>query len=697
MNNNVITIQQNEQYNLPINVHVGDTVITPEIADNVIVQFGDYTKDYISETLLWDEDAQMYLFPITSDMTSNLVRTETWMMQVGIEIGEDYILGDVQRVTIRKSIIGSSSPSPQVQDYNVLTNKPQINGVELIGDKTLADLGIDLKYGKLPDKPQINGVTLIGNKSLDDLGITKVNDYTDLDKKPAINSVTLVGNKSLADLGISDNYNDFRNKPSINNIPLTGNKYANELGLLAPNDLKVVYKDGGRKPVSELTNTLLTSNNHGYVYYCSTSGTTTSDYVDGAGKPINTNDTVVVVLINGEYKFKLFSGIIDVSVFQTKELTNPIMIAGKRQTTVEGALTALANSGGGGGGGGGTTDYDALYNKPSINDVELTGNKTLDELGIASKADLTSVLHFAGSLYCEDLLPELLTIEHFGDVYDIRNDGVTNEYFLEGAGKEIERGDNVAIAYTLIDDEIEFRFDLLSGNFDASALQTKELVNAVIVGGATRTTVETALSALATETDKKITQYATLPTASAEYLGKTVQYIGVSSGIYIHNYFYEVVEDDGTYSWQPTAVQDGISSSELPDALTNAQVDLIKSKFNPVQTANVIINTQPLEEYSTTEQVVGTWIDGKPIYRKVFYNDGNALQNNIDVTSLHIDRLINDWAEGHTGAAQYTYTGSHIGSGRFIDISNNILTYHMLNISAEITYWIALEYTKTTD
>ena len=39
------------------------------------------------------------------------------------------------------------------------------------------------------------------------------------------------------------------------------------------------------------------------------------------------------------------------------------------------------------GGTGGTSDYNKLNNKPSINDVELSGNKTLDELGIQPKGD----------------------------------------------------------------------------------------------------------------------------------------------------------------------------------------------------------------------------------------------------------------------------------------------------------------------
>lgn len=39
----------------------------------------------------------------------------------------------------------------------------------------------------------------------------------------------------------------------------------------------------------------------------------------------------------------------------------------------------------GGGGGGGTSNYNQLSNKPQINDVELTGNKSLHDLGIAGE------------------------------------------------------------------------------------------------------------------------------------------------------------------------------------------------------------------------------------------------------------------------------------------------------------------------
>lgn len=42
----------------------------------------------------------------------------------------------------------------------------------------------------------------------------------------------------------------------------------------------------------------------------------------------------------------------------------------------------------GGGGGGGTSDYEQLSNLPKINSVELKGNKSLADLGIASAGDV---------------------------------------------------------------------------------------------------------------------------------------------------------------------------------------------------------------------------------------------------------------------------------------------------------------------
>ena len=45
---------------------------------------------------------------------------------------------------------------------------------------------------------------------------------------------------------------------------------------------------------------------------------------------------------------------------------------------------------GGGGGSGGTGNYNQLTNLPRINGVELRGNKTAEQLGLASASDVPS-------------------------------------------------------------------------------------------------------------------------------------------------------------------------------------------------------------------------------------------------------------------------------------------------------------------
>lgn len=64
-------------------------------------------------------------------------------------------------------------------------------------------------------------------------------------------------------------------------------------------------------------------------------------------------------------------------------------------------------------GGGGTTDYNKLRNKPSVNGIELEGNKTLEDLGIqptgeyALKTDIPSVEGLATEEYVDGKIDEV--------------------------------------------------------------------------------------------------------------------------------------------------------------------------------------------------------------------------------------------------------------------------------------------------
>jgi hypothetical protein len=71
-------------------------------------------------------------------------------------------------------------------------------------------------------------------------------------------------------------------------------------------------------------------------------------------------------------------------------------------------------------------------------------------------------------------------------------------------------------------------------------------------------TEEELLQGLATKND--IFQYETMPTASADLVGKVVQYIGTTTASYTNGYFYECVSDGAvtpSYSWVEKSVQSG--------------------------------------------------------------------------------------------------------------------------------------------
>lgn len=79
------------------------------------------------------------------------------------------------------------------------------------------------------------------------------------------------------------------------------------------------------------------------------------------------------------------------ATYQTKETSLPATDFGGNEgnVTVEAALDYLQkNIGTGGTGEAGTTNYEDLTNKPSINGVELVGNKSIEELGITEAVNV---------------------------------------------------------------------------------------------------------------------------------------------------------------------------------------------------------------------------------------------------------------------------------------------------------------------
>jgi hypothetical protein len=101
--------------------------------------------------------------------------------------------------------------------------------------------------------------------------------------------------------------------------------------------------------------------------------------------------------------------------------------------------------------------------------------------------------------------------------------------------------------------------------------------------------------------------------------------------------------------------------------------------------------------YSTEEQRIGTWIDGKPLYRKVFDNPTLPLDTGListNYTVRHIDGMAHDgdsiiklphsdYSEGYN----FIYDGAFTAS-------TGIFTVRQVNMSSAILDYLTIEYTK---
>ena len=66
-------------------------------------------------------------------------------------------------------------------------------------------------------------------------------------------------------------------------------------------------------------------------------------------------------------------------------------------------------------------------------------------------------------------------------------------------------------------------------------------------------------------------QHDTMPTASADWAGKTIQYTGPDTSDYESGHFYKCVDDAGTYAWE---------EAEIIDTLTQDQLNTLLALFD---------------------------------------------------------------------------------------------------------------------
>lgn len=153
--------------------------------------------------------------------------------------------------------------------------------------------------------------------------------------------------------GTSD-YTQLTNKPQINSIELSGNKTSTDLGLAGSTEVEELGNE-----VNQLAGdvTSLTTTVGQKVNYTDLTNYYTKKEADAAFATLDDLNTKI----------------------DTTELDTYIQAGTNISISKSGNVLTISTTGGGGGG---TTDYTQLSNKPQINNVELSGNKTLSELGI---------------------------------------------------------------------------------------------------------------------------------------------------------------------------------------------------------------------------------------------------------------------------------------------------------------------------
>lgn len=229
-------------------------------------------------------------------------------------------------------------------------------------------------------------VAIENNESLDLKGMYLKDDSTIVEVSAVLvaNGNISVDTSEISISGGSGDYNQLTNKPQINSVELSGNKTLTDLGIQAAGNYAL--KSDIPTKVSELTN------DSQFVTEAEVSGDLApkadKTYVD---EQLATKQPVGDYATTSDLALKADKSTVD--TLQEQVTSNTSAIATKQDTLVSGTNIktingqSLVGSGDIEVGGGGTSDYTQLTNKPQINSVELTGNKSLSDIGAQPAGD----------------------------------------------------------------------------------------------------------------------------------------------------------------------------------------------------------------------------------------------------------------------------------------------------------------------
>lgn len=162
-----------------------------------------------------------------------------------------------------------------------------------------------------------------------------------------------------------------------------------------------------------------------------------------------------------------------------------------------------------------------------------------------------------------------------------------------------------------------------------------------------------------------------------------------SVGLYKNGYFYKCVSDGEstpTYSWEesPTFfIEDSMPAEDMAE-VASPMPSVMSRRF----------------KYSTEEQIIGQWIDGKPVYQKTFTGNtsiGGVAWSDTGISFINNGELVSAynvrWKDPSDNSYQIMPCIVTINSN-----NNHIQIFNLRNNAyANGDVQITLQYTKTTD
>lgn len=569
------------------------------------------------------------------------------------------------------AINGGGGGGGGVSSYTALTNKPRINNVELNGNKTSADLGLQTTL-TFDDEPTAGSNRPVRSKGIATALAGKVdvvagkglstNDYTNADKSALANKVDKVAGKGLSE-------NDYTTVEKTKLAGIEANAQVNVLEGIILNGEPLV-------PVSkQVTMNVLTNTVDNLANYYLKSETYTQDEVNAlinnlssltleivATLPTSDISTTTIYLVEtsaGSNVYMQYAYInsawaqlgttqIDLTNYYTKSQTDALLDAKQDILTFDNAPTASSDNPVKSGG-----VYSALASKQDV--------LTFDSV---PTDDSTNPVESGGVYDALALKQNVLTFDSEPTA------GSTNPVTSGG------------VATALADKQDELTFD---------SAPTQNSTNPVTSGGVYDALQNVSVD-IATTSDVGVVK----PDGTTVTIDADGTLHSASSVEFDEDDF---VKDDTT---------DIVSLSNKQKIFTgtkaqwNALPTAVKTLYGQANiTDDVSGDGSP--DYSTTETNTGKkWIDGKPIYRRVFQTTGvnNEIKNVAPISNVSTIVSISGIESnnpGNWGTIPYVHDNTKANDVG-VDYYNGYvrLLSRDINTSAWNIY-IIVEYTKTTD